>query len=90
MATTNGSPMTYPVAVVHPKFCAPYPLDLTIVRKVMTLSDGNFAVTDVNGNILFKFKGKLLSLRDRRTLLDASDKPIISLQQKVNYSLIYN
>ncbi|KAM7526566.1 hypothetical protein LguiA_016468 [Lonicera macranthoides] len=83
MATTNGSPMTYPVAVVHPQFCAPYSVNLTIVRKVMTLTEGNFAVTDVNGNILYKFKGKLLSLRDRRILLDASDKPIVSLQQKI-------
>ncbi|KAK3020880.1 hypothetical protein RJ639_047192 [Escallonia herrerae] len=43
----------------------------------MTLSDGNFSVTDVNGNIMFKVKGKLLSIRDRRVLLDVSDRPVI-------------
>ncbi|KAK3017495.1 hypothetical protein RJ639_005999 [Escallonia herrerae] len=83
MAEPSYVPTGNPVAVISPQFCAPYPVDLTIVRKVMTLSDGNFAVTDVNGNIMFKVKGKLLSIRDRRVLLDASDRPVVSLQQKI-------
>lgn len=72
------------VAVIGQQFSAPYPVDLTIVRKLLTITDGNFAVTDLNGNIMFKVKGKLLSLRDRRILLDASGNPVVSLQQKVN------
>ncbi|KAK2981795.1 hypothetical protein RJ640_010312 [Escallonia rubra] len=83
MAEPSYVPTGHPVAVISPQFCAPYPVDLIIVRKVMTLSDGKFSVTDVNGNIMFKVKGKLLSLRDRRVLLDASDRPVVSLQQKV-------
>ncbi|CAH1446025.1 unnamed protein product [Lactuca virosa] len=75
--------MANPVAVVGPHFLAPYPVDLTIVRKLLSLSDGNFAVTDVNGSVMFKVKGKHLSLRDRRVLLDAAGNPILSFQKKL-------
>lgn len=76
-------PMANPVAVVSPQYCPPYPVDLTIVRKLLTITEGNFAVTDVNGNIMFKIKGKIFSLRDRRILLDSADNPILTLQQKI-------
>ncbi|KVH94921.1 protein LURP-one-related 15-like [Cynara cardunculus var. scolymus] len=72
-----------PVAVVGPHFLAPYPVDLIIVKKLLSLSDGNFAVTDVNGNVMFKVKGKHISLRDRRVLLDAAGNPILSFQKKL-------
>lgn len=78
-------PLVNPLAVVSPQFCAPYPVDLIIARKLMTLSEGNFGVTDVNGNVMFKVKGKLFSLRDRRILLDAADNPLVSFQQKVQF-----
>ncbi|KAL3617423.1 hypothetical protein CASFOL_037744 [Castilleja foliolosa] len=71
------------VAVISPQFCAGNPVHLTIVRKMMNLSEGNFGVTDVNGNLMFKVKGKLLSLHDRRVLLDAAGKPIITFQQRI-------
>ncbi|KAI3769018.1 hypothetical protein L6452_00114 [Arctium lappa] len=38
---------------------------------LLTLSNGNFAVTDLNAfNVIFKVKGKHISLRDRQVLLD--------------------
>lgn len=76
-------PLASPVSIVGPQFVAQYPVDLTIVSKVLSLSDGNFAVTDVNGNIIFKVKGKLVSLHDRRVLLDSGDTPILSFQKKL-------
>jgi hypothetical protein len=77
-----------PTTIIGPQYCAPYPLDLAVVKKVMSVSDGNFAVTDVNGNIVFKVKGSLLTLRDRRVLVDASGNPIATLRRKVQlYSL---
>nr|XP_027069133.1 protein LURP-one-related 10-like [Coffea arabica] len=78
-----SSPVVNPLAVVGPQFCAPYPVDLVIVRKLLTLSEGNFGVTDVNGNIMFRVKGKLFSLRDRRILLDAAGNPLLTFQQKI-------
>lgn len=71
------------VAVVGQQFCAPYPVDLIIAKKLFKITEGNFGVTDVNGNVMFKIKGKLFSLRDCRVLLDAADRPVLTLQQKV-------
>lgn len=73
-----------PVVVIGPQFCAPYPVDLTMVRKLISITDGNFAVADVNGNLVFKVKGKLLTIHDRRILLDSQGNPIVSLRQKVS------
>lgn len=92
-ASSNPPPQYYPlqanpIAVVNPQLCAPYPVDLIICKKLMTLKEGSFAVTDVNGNVMFKIKGSVFSIHDRRVLLDASDHPIISFQQKV--TLLFN
>lgn len=81
--TGQGSYMAPEVVVVGKQFTAPYPIDLTIVRKMMTISEGNFGVTDANGNILFKVKGKFFSFRARRVLLDAAGNPIVSFQRKI-------
>ncbi|XP_020202740.1 protein LURP-one-related 10 [Cajanus cajan] len=72
-----------PTVVIGPQYCAPYPVDLAVVKKVMTISDGNFVVTDVNGNVVFKVKGSLLTLRDRRLLIDAAGNPIVTLRRKI-------
>ncbi|KAH7514715.1 hypothetical protein FEM48_Zijuj11G0120000 [Ziziphus jujuba var. spinosa] len=78
MAMQNGPfSATNAVSIINPQYCAPYPVDLAVVRKVMTITDGNFVVTDINGNIMFKVKGAFLTFRDRRVLLDAAGNPII-------------
>ncbi|EYU41982.1 hypothetical protein ABFS82_10G007700 [Erythranthe guttata] len=72
------------VVVVAPHFCVGHPIDLTIVRKMMTLSEGTFGVTDVDGNLMFKVQGgDILSLQDRRVLLDAAGNPLMTYQQKL-------
>lgn len=71
------------VAIVSPHFCSPQPVDLAIVRKVLTITDGNFVVSDINGNVIFKVKGAHLSFRDHRILLDTAGYPIITLRKKV-------
>lgn len=84
--SASAAPIVYAnpaVAIISPQFCTPYPFDLGIVRKVLTITDGNFVVTDVNGNTVFKVRGAHLSLRDRRVLLDAAGYPIVTLRKKV-------
>lgn len=54
-----------------------------MAKKLMTIAEGSFAVTDVNGNVMFKVKGSVFSLHDSRLLLDASGNPIVSLRQKI-------
>lgn len=79
-----------PSVVIGSQYCAPYPVDLAVVKKLMTIADGSFAVTDINGNIVFKVKGSVLSLRDRRVLVDAAGYPIVTLRRKVSLSLIFS
>ncbi|GER44281.1 hypothetical protein STAS_21184 [Striga asiatica] len=58
-AQRSGPPST---AVIDQQYCLSYPVDLTIVRKMLTLSKGNFEVKDANGNLMFKVNGdKVLS-----------------------------
>nr|ACU16131.1 unknown [Glycine max] len=71
-----------PSGIINPKYCAPYNVDLAIVRKVLTLSD-SFTVTDVNGKIVFNLKGSLMTLHDHRVLLDAAGEPIATLRRKI-------
>ncbi|XP_012569060.1 protein LURP-one-related 15-like [Cicer arietinum] len=71
-----------PTAIVGSQYCAPYPLDLALVKKVGTFSHGNFAVTDVNGNIVLKVKGSILT-HDYRVFFDAAGNPILTLRKKL-------
>ncbi|RCV10156.1 hypothetical protein SETIT_2G090000v2 [Setaria italica] len=71
------------VAVVSPQFCAPYVVPLTVTQKAISLSDGDFTVTDANGAVVLLVKGALFSVHRRRVLLDAAGQPILSMQQKV-------
>lgn len=44
------------VAVVGQQFCAPYVVALTVTKKALSLSDGDFVVSDVNGAVLMKVR----------------------------------
>ncbi|KAF9595642.1 hypothetical protein IFM89_021213 [Coptis chinensis] len=83
MAQPSYAPITNPISIVGQQFCAPYPVDLTIMRKVISITEGNFAVSDVNGNVIFKVKGSMFSLHDNRVLLDATGNPLLTLRQKM-------
>ncbi|KAI4338976.1 hypothetical protein MLD38_023972 [Melastoma candidum] len=79
---TAPSP-TNSVCVIGPQYCLPYPIEVGIVKKVMTISDGNFVVMDANGNILFKVRGALLTfVHERRVMVDATGNPIVTLRSK--------
>ncbi|KAL1360105.1 protein LURP-one-related 15-like [Arachis hypogaea] len=68
--------------IIGPQYCAPYNVDLAIVRKVLTLAD-SFSVTDINGQSPFTLKGSLLTLQDHRVLLDAAGTPVVTLRRKL-------
>ncbi|KAF6153730.1 hypothetical protein GIB67_000963 [Kingdonia uniflora] len=71
--------MANPIAVIGPQYCASYPVDLTVIEKVISIV-GNFVVSDVNGNIIFKVKRAMFSIR--RVLFDATGNPLVSIRQK--------
>ncbi|KAG6620956.1 hypothetical protein I3842_Q048500 [Carya illinoinensis] len=72
-----------PLPVISTQYCTPHPVNLAVVKKVMTISGGGFVVTDTNNTVIFKVKGKLTTLHDQRVLLDAAGKPIITLREKI-------
>ncbi|KAK1284346.1 Protein LURP-one-related 15 [Acorus calamus] len=82
----SAPPSTLPVgcvAVVGQQYCAPYPVDLTVRKKALSLSEGDFEVTDVNGVLLLKVRGKVFSIRDRRVLVDGAGNPIVTMRRKI-------
>ncbi|CAN1276842.1 Protein LURP-one-related 15 [Linum perenne] len=81
-AMTVYLPLEQPAVVVSPFFLAQYPVDLTVSTKLMTLGENDFSVKDVNGTIIFRIKSKLMSLHDRRKLLDANNNVLVSMSQK--------
>ncbi|KAJ0028839.1 hypothetical protein Pint_34996 [Pistacia integerrima] len=77
-------PVANPFSIISPQFCAhTYPVQLAIVRKVKTITDGNFVVQDINGNILFKLKAADSIFHDRHVLIDAYGNPIVTLRDKI-------
>ncbi|CAM0947971.1 unnamed protein product [Alopecurus aequalis] len=78
----SGAPPA-PLPVVGQQFCAPYVVPLTVTKKALSLSDGDFTVTDGNGAVVLKVKGTVFTLRHRRVLLDAAGQPLLSMQEKV-------
>ncbi|KAH7428170.1 hypothetical protein KP509_10G078700 [Ceratopteris richardii] len=70
-------------AIVGVEFCSPEPVELTISKKVMSLSGGSFEVTDGEGCVRFKMDGHAFSIRDKRVLLDVDCKPIVSAHKKI-------
>ncbi|ESQ54967.1 hypothetical protein EUTSA_v10026191mg [Eutrema salsugineum] len=69
--------------IVDARFCAKYPVELAIVRKVMKLTTGNFEIMDVNGDLLFNVDDRVFGLHDKRTLLDTSGSPVLTLREKI-------
>ncbi|MBA0553740.1 hypothetical protein Golob_012891, partial [Gossypium lobatum] len=83
-----ATPSAYPplatrVFVIEPEYCYPQPVDLAVVKKVLTISEGKFVVSDINGNIMFKIKGKIFSIHDCRLLTDAAGNPVCTIQHKI-------
>ncbi|KAK4342651.1 hypothetical protein RND71_038467 [Anisodus tanguticus] len=73
-----------PIAVIGPQYCAPNEVDLVISRKVMTLTDGEFIVSDMNGNFVFKVRGQgALGWHNKRVILDAAGNLVVNLKEKV-------
>ncbi|XP_078428983.1 protein LURP-one-related 15-like [Wolffia australiana] len=71
------------MAIVGPQFCAPYPVDLIITQKFLSISERDFTVRDVQDNVWFRVKKTVFSLRERRVLQDASGQPVLTMQKKV-------
>ncbi|CAL5079350.1 unnamed protein product [Urochloa decumbens] len=72
-----------PLAVVSPQFCAPRTVPLTVTKKAMSFSGGDFTVTDAAGAVVLRVEGVYFSVRSRRVLHDAAGRPILTMERKV-------
>ncbi|GMI89925.1 hypothetical protein like AT5G01750 [Hibiscus trionum] len=82
-SSSSNQLLANPVSIIGPHFCAPHHVDLPIIRNVVSMTEGNFVVVDINDNILFKVKEKFPSLHHRRILLDGAGNPIVTLKRKM-------
>ncbi|KAG8373495.1 hypothetical protein BUALT_Bualt11G0030100 [Buddleja alternifolia] len=69
--------------VISPDFCNPEHIHLTIFRKFLAVTDGNFVVIDENNNVMFKVIDKLVTIHDRHLLVDAAGVPILTFKKKI-------
>ncbi|KAI3781396.1 hypothetical protein L2E82_11410 [Cichorium intybus] len=79
MAQPSSTPLSSPVSVIGSQFMAPYQFDI----KVEINSSGNLVITDTNHKIMLKVKRCDTSFHSQRVLLDADDKPIVMMREKI-------
>jgi hypothetical protein len=70
--------------VVGPQYCLPHPASFAVVKHVLSLSEGDWTINDAAGNTVFKVSGRVVSIRDRRYLLDAAGNKLLRMQKKVS------
>jgi hypothetical protein len=75
------------LAVVDARFCAADAATLA-VAKALSMSGSDFAVTDAaTGALVLRVDGVLLSLRRRCVLVDADQRPVLTVQESVRFFL---
>ncbi|KND00253.1 uncharacterized protein SPPG_04584 [Spizellomyces punctatus DAOM BR117] len=89
-------PLPHPIAAVDQRFCLQQPVSLLIKEKIFSFSGDDFSIKDATtGQVYFKVDGRaLLSLREKKTFLDAYGQPIMNMKQQLlafvpNHTLYY-
>uniref|UniRef100_A0A6B2LHT7 Tubby C-terminal domain-containing protein n=1 Tax=Arcella intermedia TaxID=1963864 RepID=A0A6B2LHT7_9EUKA len=72
-----------PVVVFGEKYVTDQQTILIMKEKVLSLSGDSAKIKDFDGNIKYQIKGKLLTLHERSTLLDADKNFIAELEKKL-------
>ncbi|KAJ9547702.1 hypothetical protein OSB04_020245 [Centaurea solstitialis] len=80
MAQPSDAPLFIPVSVIGPQFVLPYQLEVMVDRY----SSGNFVITDTNQKIMLKVKPYNRSNHRQLLLLDADDRPVAMLREKMH------
>jgi len=70
-------------AVIGQQFCAPYPIELTVQKRVISFSGGDFNIFDSNGNLILTVDGRAISLSDKRILRDQAGNTLITMKRKL-------
>jgi len=77
-------PSAEPICATEPRFCLPHPVQLRLREKYFSFSGDDFKISDAStGVVYFQCKGKVLSIRDKKVLLDNQGVPVLNLQDKL-------
>jgi uncharacterized protein YxjI len=87
-ATTNVTSISREPNVVNVVgdrgFCLPYPLELTVKKKIQAFSKAHFEIFDESGNNpLLKVDGNVWKLQSKRVMFDPAGFPVLTLREKV-------
>eukprot|EP00158_Paraphelidium_tribonemae_P004438 Partr_v1_DN26755_c1_g1_i4_m8937 putative Pfam:DUF567 len=67
--------------VIEQTYCSPAQMTLVVEEK-MSFSGDDFSAYDTNGRLWFKMDSKAFSFNSRRTLVDVTGKPVLTLSRK--------
>ncbi|KAL1413736.1 hypothetical protein Q8F55_001518 [Vanrija albida] len=73
----------HPPIGVFPGFVAQQPTTLVLKEKVLSWSGDDFGVKDQHGNVIVRVGGKVMSLRQRKVITDASGQTLFVLKDKI-------
>ncbi|MED6172176.1 hypothetical protein PIB30_047655 [Stylosanthes scabra] len=79
--TPTTPPSPFPTTIIHPQYCAPYPVGLVLKKEKTILH--KYTVTDINDNLVFTVTSPLLTIREHRFLRDAHGNTILHLRREL-------
>ncbi|GMH32452.1 hypothetical protein BSKO_00286 [Bryopsis sp. KO-2023] len=71
-----------PLVAIDPRFITQEEVYLVLKEK-FSFSGDDFSIHDTNGRHWFQVKGKTFSLRDKKTLFDVANVPVLTMHSKV-------
>ncbi|GJN09884.1 hypothetical protein PR202_ga27932 [Eleusine coracana subsp. coracana] len=70
-----------PLPVVASHFCVPNVVTLK-VKQHMTLSNGDFTITDANDAVVLRVKSPVCTMHNRRFLSDSAGQRVVCMREK--------
>ncbi|XP_050210858.1 protein LURP-one-related 14-like isoform X2 [Mercurialis annua] len=81
----EGTPWTYgipSVSVIGDGYCFPYPMELIVKKRIRKLSNAQFEIFDLSGNLRLQVDGGVWNLNMKRIIRDPAGFPILTLRGK--------
>jgi uncharacterized protein YxjI len=72
--------------VVGQQFVSPTVQSFAVTKKKLSVSKGDWNITDQTGATVFKVSGRVASVRDKRFLCDATGAKILTMKKKVSFT----
>ncbi|KAL1321856.1 hypothetical protein AAHE18_14G156400 [Arachis hypogaea] len=79
--TPTTPPSPFPTAIIHPQYCAPYPVGLVLKKEKTILH--KYTVTDINDNVIFTVTSPFLTMHQHRYVRDALGNTILHLRREL-------